>query len=371
VSADIRLPETFGTREDPHAQEREARRLPLLLHSLSLFREVFEVVYRHHPIATVVEVGVESGQVSGMYVDMGASRVFCVDPLPSDEMRRRLAADPALELVEKPSPAVLEELPVADLYVVDGDHNYATVRGEVDWIIQNAPDAVIVLHDVLWPCSRRDLYYQPSYLEEQDVHPASPDGPTVWHEDLTPAGFVGAGAFTSAVRAGGERNGVLTAVEDAMEAAPDEWRLEIVPAVFGLGVLVRSSEKSARLMDDLRRYTGSRLLEALEANRIALYTRVLQLQFEAAAHAVDADTMAETINRQAQQVTQLREQVQQLTEQVAALQPAEPEEPEAVWATTTPKAHQESARPRPMLSGMAGSRRQLAARLKRGPGQQD
>jgi hypothetical protein len=366
VTADIRLPATFGSREDPHAQEREARRLPLLLHSLSLFREVFEVVYRHRSIGTVVEVGVESGQVSGMYVELGASKVFCVDPLPSEDLRRRLAAEPALELVEKPSPGVLEELPVADLYVVDGDHNYATVRGEVDWIIQNAPDAVIVLHDVLWPCSRRDLYYQPSFLDQRDIHPASADGPTVWHDDLTPAGFVGAGAFTSALRAGGERNGVLTAVEDAMQGAPDEWRLEIVPAVFGLGVLVRGSGSATPLMDELRRYTGSRLLETLEANRLALYTRVLQLQVEAAAHVVDADAMAETINRQQQQI-------RQLTEQVAALQRAEPVDRDELPAVpaTTGLMHAESYQPRPTLSGMAGPRRQLADRFKRSSGRRE
>ena len=131
-------------------------------------------------------------------------------------MRASLATNEKLELVEKFSPAALAELPVADLYVIDGDHNYATVRGEVDWILANAPDAVIVFHDLMWPCGRRDFYYQPTGLPQGDVHPDTDEGATVWHDGVTPAGFIGAGSFTVAREAGGERNGVLTAVEDAL-----------------------------------------------------------------------------------------------------------------------------------------------------------
>jgi hypothetical protein len=162
----------------------------------------------------------------------------------------------------------------------------------------NAPDAMIVLHDVLWPCSRRDLYYEPSSVPPERRHPASVDGPTVWHDELTASGFVGLGAFTSAIEAGGERNGVLTGVEDAItEAGGGEtgWRFELVPAVFGMGVLVRSSPGTDALFEKLAPYTDSRLLSIMENNRIGLYTRVLEMQFEAVAHADDADRLAEDI----------------------------------------------------------------------------
>ncbi|GAB3579199.1 hypothetical protein GCM10027445_47380 [Amycolatopsis endophytica] len=284
----------YGTREDPHAQARAARQLPLLLHSLSLFREIFEIVHAHHRISTVVEVGVESGQVSGIYAELGASAVYCIDPAPTDALRAALAENDALHLIEERSPDVLADLPVADLYVVDGDHNYATVRGEMDWVLANAPDAVIVLHDVLWPWSRRDLYYLPSLLAPEDRHPASSEGPTVWHDGLSRAGFVGLGAFTAAQEAGGERNGVLTAVEDALSASDGGRQLAVIPAVFGVGVVTRNQA----LLEALAPYRDSKLLSTMENNRIALYTRVLQMQFEAVAHAENADAMAETIASQ-------------------------------------------------------------------------
>lgn len=285
-----------GTRDDPHAQARAARQLPILLHSMAVFREIFEVVFADRELRTVVEVGVESGKVSGMYTELGATAVYCVDPKPTEELRANLAENPALHLVEGWSPEVLAELPIADLYVLDGDHNYAIVHDEVAWVMANAPDATIVLHDVLWPCSRRDLYYEPSSVPPERKHRASVDGPTVWHDELSPGGFVGLGAFTSAIEAGGERNGVLTAVEDAIAEAGTGWRFELVPAVFGMGVLVREGPATDALFSKLVPYTESRLLATMENNRIGLYTRVLEMQFEAVAHADDADRLAEDIN---------------------------------------------------------------------------
>lgn len=295
-----------STREDPHAQARAARSQPVLLHSMSVFREMFAIVFANRKISTVVEVGVESGQVSSIYTELGAEKVYCIDPFPTDHLKATLAKNPALELVERPSPAVLGELPPADLYVLDGDHNYAVVRGELDWLLKNTPDAVIAMHDVLWPWSRRDLYYEPSPLAPEDRHEPSSDGPTMWHDELSPAGFVGLGSFTVAREAGGERNGVLTAVEDAIAAADEEWIFVVVPAVFGMGVLVRKASAGAKkILDGLRPYTSSRLLGMLENNRLALYTRVLEMQYEAVAHADDADRLSETIAAQRYEIERL------------------------------------------------------------------
>lgn len=312
--------EVVSSREDPFGQARAARSQPLLLHSMSVFREMFELVFAGREIRSVVEVGVESGQVSSVYTELGADVVYCVDPLPSKQLRETLAKNPKLQLVERPSPAVLGELPIADLYVLDGDHNYAIAFEEVRWIIKHAPDAVILLHDVLWPWARRDLYYQPSFVPEEDTHPDSSDGPTVWHDELTPAGFVGLGSFTTAKEAGGERNGVLTAVEDAVAEGGDDWQLEIVPAVFGMGLVVRKGAPGAeQILESLRPYTSSKLLATLENNRIALYTRVLQMQFEMVGAADAADKMAETISKQHHDIDRLHEEVEHLKREMTRL----------------------------------------------------
>jgi hypothetical protein len=313
--------DVVSSREDPHAQARAARGQPLLLHSMSVFREMFAILFANRKITTVVEVGVESGQVSSIYTELGAEKVYCVDPHPSDKLRATLAKNPALELVERPSPAVLRELPLADLYVLDGDHNYAVVLEEVSWIMANSPDAVIVLHDVLWPCARRDLYYEPSPLTGEDKHPFSNDGPTISHDELTPAGLVGLGSFTFAVEAGGERNGVFTAVEDAVAAAgAADWYLDVVPVVYGMGVVMRKASPGAKkIITALQPYTGSNLLATLERNRIALYTKVLEMQYEAVAHANDADRFAETISAQRHEIEQLHAELAGKNAEIGAL----------------------------------------------------
>lgn len=354
-----------GSPDDPHEQARAAREQPLLLHSMAVFRELFETLFRCRDIGVVVEVGVESGQVSALYADLGAT-VHCVEPAPGEELRAVLDGDPRLNLVEGPSPAVLPDLPVADLYILDGDHNHAVVRGELAWIMANAPDALVVLHDVLWPCGRRDFYYQPSPVEPQDAHPSTTDGPTVWHDELTPAGFVGDGAYTVAERAGGPRNGVLTAVEDALAEAPD-WRLEIVPAVFGFGVLARTGALGTdAVFEALRPYTSSHLLAALENNRIALYTRVLQLQYEALARTDDATRLTETITAQQRELARLKSDLDRTTTELAARRSE---------AQAQAQAHREDAdravaraAPDPELGeAMSHLGRALSARLRRTP----
>nr|WP_179838340.1 class I SAM-dependent methyltransferase [Actinomadura citrea] len=328
---------------------------------MAVFRELFETVFRCRDVGVVVEVGVESGQVSALYADLGAT-VHCVEPAPGEELRAVLDGDPRLNLVEGLSPAVLPDLPVADLYILDGDHNHAVVRDELAWIMANAPDAVVVLHDVLWPCGRRDFYYQPSPLAPQDAHPATTDGPTVWHDELTPAGFVGDGAYTVAERAGGPRNGVLTAVEDALDAAPG-WRFEIVPAVFGFGVLARTSAPGTdTLFEALRPYTSSHLLAALENNRIALYTRVLQLQYEATARTEDATRLTETVNAQQQEIARLTSELDRSRTELAARRR------EAQAHGEDPGRAVTRAAPDPELGeAMSHLGRALSARLRRTP----
>jgi hypothetical protein len=271
----------LGTRSDPFRQDRAARDTGVLIHSLVEFREIFERIFRHALIKTVVEIGVEAGHVSHLYVELGASKVHCVDPAASTALRASLSGHGELHLVTKPSPQALDELPVADLYVIDGDHNYWTVYHKVDWIRRNAPNAVVVLHDLSWPCARRDMYYLPSFVPAEARHPNSADGVSPWVEDLIPTGFRGAGAFNWATHAGGEQNGSLTAVEDVLRLAEDNWHFELIPAVFGMGLIVPTAAGFAsELIAELRPYFDSALLAAMENNRIALYTRLLEVESE-------------------------------------------------------------------------------------------
>jgi hypothetical protein len=71
-----------------------------------------------------------------------------------------------------------------------------------------------------------------------------------------------------AAREGGPRNGVLTAIEDFVEAR-DGLRLAVVPAFFGLGVVWHTDAPWAAPVDELvAPWDRNPLLERLEANRV-------------------------------------------------------------------------------------------------------
>lgn len=272
-----------STREDPEAEARAAADSPLILHSLDQFGEVLLGALDVVVPRRIVEIGGEGGSFTRSLVawaDRQDAAVLCVDPLPSDDLRR-LAADSRLELVESYSPEALDAVAPCDLYVVDGDHCYAVVRRELEVIAEQAPGACVVLHDVGWPCGRRDFYYGPERLPEEAVHPHSfSRGVSVNGAELIEhGGLSGAGAMAIAERAGGEANGVLTAVEDALAGRDDDMVFALVPCIYGLGFLYPSSAPWARALGEhLRPYDGSPLLATLEANRLALLSRVLEMQ---------------------------------------------------------------------------------------------
>src|SRR5207244_7856955 len=121
-----------------------------------------------------------------------------------------------------------------------GDHNHWTVTRELEAIYTDGRTPVAILHDVGWPCARRDQYYSPDRLPPEGVHPHSySKGRVPGRSELSRSGFGGAGEFAVALEEGGERNGVLTAVEDFLEGHA-ELRYAHIPAVFGLGVIFSS-----------------------------------------------------------------------------------------------------------------------------------
>jgi hypothetical protein len=103
------------------------------------------------------------------------------------------------------------------------------------------------------------------------------------------------------------------------QADNDDWLFELVPAVFGMGLVLRGASPGAdRIVQNLRPYTTSGLLAALENNRIALFTRVLQMQYEAAAHADAADRLAEMVSAHQHEIERLKSALDSAADRCAA-----------------------------------------------------
>jgi len=255
---------------------------PFLLHSLTTFWHHIEGCLNAVGPAHVLEIGSEGGGTTARLAAWCAAHdavLTSVDPDPAPATLELAEREPALRVLAGASPAGLDGLEPAQVWIIDGDHNYWTVRRELEAGLAQDEPPLVVLHDVGWPAGRRDQYYAPAGLPAEGLRPHRVGGGVRPGEPgLVEGGFRGDFAF--AEREGGPANGVRTAIEDVM-AEHEDLVLHVLPAVFGLGVLHARSARWAGLITALLGpHHEDPLLAALEENRLDLFLRVLDLQDE-------------------------------------------------------------------------------------------
>jgi predicted O-methyltransferase YrrM len=268
----------------------------LLIHSMAEFADLILTVLDLAGARTVVEIGAEFGgmtQPLAGHCARTGGRLVAIDPSPAPAFVEWAAAQPHVRHIGRPSLDVLsgpsaQDLRGTDAWMIDGDHNYYTVFHELvaaDALArQDGTPLLAVLHDVGWPCARRDMYYAPDRIPLDYRQPCSHQaGVTLDNAGyLIDRGFRGAGHFAWALHAGGARNGVLTAVEDfCRQAEAGDRRLLYaqIPAVFGLGVLFDAGAPWAQAVAEaVMPYHDNPLLARLETNRLRNYLTVLDWQ---------------------------------------------------------------------------------------------
>jgi hypothetical protein len=249
-------------------------------YSLANFAEILFPCLDAVSPAQVIEIGAYEGDFTRELLEWArpsGATVTAIEPEPPSKLRALIEERPELTVIESDSHSALAELPPADAVVIDGDHNYYTVSEELRLIFEKAGDVppLIAFHDVCWPHARRDTYYAPDRIPEEHRQPLAR------HARLAPgvAGVAQEGIRFpwAAQRAGGPRNGVLTAIEDFVEGHP-ELRLAVVPAFFGFGVLWDErapwAEAVTRIVEP---WDSSPMLERLEAERNARVIEKLRL----------------------------------------------------------------------------------------------
>lgn len=231
---------------------------------------------------SVMEVGAYDGELTTLLLDWASKsdpptpRVVAIDPDPQPSLVRLAEERDDLDLVRALSHDALDPegpragIELTDAVILDGDHNYFTVAGELRLLAEAAGDGplpLVLLHDVGWPHGRRDAYCEveqiPAEARPQPVVPGGglfPGDPGIREDGLPMWG--------SAAREGGERNGVLTAVEDFIEQR-DGLRLAVIPSFFGFGVLWETSAPYADALEDLLGpWDRHPVLQRLEDSRV-------------------------------------------------------------------------------------------------------
>jgi len=229
----------------------------------------------------VVEIGALRGEHTVLMLErLGEdAELHVIDPKPEFDPSEHERQFPGRYFFHRDlSLDALPVIPPVDVALVDGDHNWYTVFNELTLIAQTSrtagePLPVIILHDVCWPYGRRDLYYDPDTIPEEFRQQHAqlgmvPEKTTlVWLGGINPT-------MQNAVHEGGERNGVMTAIDDFVTGYDRPIRRVLLPIYFGLEILV-DDERLARnpelaaVLDDLEG-PGARqeLLELSEHWRI-------------------------------------------------------------------------------------------------------
>src|SRR5881275_3325174 len=110
-------------------------------YSLANFNEILFPCLDAVSASTVVEIGAFRGEFTGELLDWAedaAATITAVEPMPPPELLELARQRPKLKLVEQESHQALVRMPLPDVVIIDGDHNYYTVSEELRLIAEKA-----------------------------------------------------------------------------------------------------------------------------------------------------------------------------------------------------------------------------------------
>jgi len=254
---------------------------------LAFWPDVLEpILSALHP-TSLVEIGSEAGKTTRLLLNWAKdndARLIAIDPAPAFDIEAvQRTYEGIFQCFRLPSLVALSSVERFDVVLIDGDHNWYTVFHELQLIQtlcqqSGQPFPLVFMHDVAWPYGRRDLYYAPSTIPEPYRHPYARQGISPTCSRLLPQGGFNARMY-NALEEGGPRNGVLTAVEDFLAQSEASFEWVVIPAVFGLGILLPSwlAQANPLVAQQIRVWATpevQRFIQRLEMARIAMLTGV-------------------------------------------------------------------------------------------------
>lgn len=246
---------------------------------------IFPVLEEVKPMR-IGEIGAAEGgntELLYQFVKQHHGKLITIDPFPRGTFLQWVAqCGEHVTHIQDYSFTGIAQAGNVDVWFVDGDHNWYVVYNELLQIQQLAKQydkpLLVFMHDVGWPCARRDMYYDPSRIPAEYRQPyASAEEGITLQGPVSMTGFL-KGPYW-ARQEGGPRNGVLTAVEDFLQQNPDQYHWVYIPGMLGLGVLIDVNHPHA---DEIMKFYAvlhnNPLLALMEHDRITHYISATALQ---------------------------------------------------------------------------------------------
>uniref|UniRef100_UPI0025E34B88 class I SAM-dependent methyltransferase n=1 Tax=uncultured Methanobrevibacter sp. TaxID=253161 RepID=UPI0025E34B88 len=217
----------------------------------------------------IVEVGSDTGINTKNileYCDKNNAKLSAIDPSPNFNVEKfKNKYGNKFDFYKDLSLNILPFLETFEVILIDGDHNWYTIYNELKTIEKlykkNNYYPIIFLHDTSWPYHRRDLYYNPKTIPEEYLLPYKNLGIIPNEKKLSKNKGMNA-SLNNAIFEGGNKNGVLTGIEDYINESQLDLLFYKIPAYNGLGILFFNDEKIKKIIENEIDYES--ILEDLE-----------------------------------------------------------------------------------------------------------
>ena len=203
-------------------------------------RHIIVPLARKHGWKRFCEIGASTGLSTDEILKLPNIAYTILDPCLDADLSLKYGGDPRVTVHKRNSLDALPNLnDTFDCILIDGDHNWYTVFNELRLIHERsllAAGGMIFFHDVGRPYGRRDMYYQPETVPAEFRQRYEQKGIVRGRSQLADSEGSNRIHF-NAVREGGPRNGVLTAIEDFVAEHRADYHFTRIKAQYGLGIL--------------------------------------------------------------------------------------------------------------------------------------
>ena len=199
----------------------------------------------------ILEVGASFGKNSNELLSIEGIHLTIIDPCVDDNLLDKFGSNKQITVMKGLSLEMLPKLTEPfDCIFIDGDHNWYTVTNELILIEERnllKENGTVFIHDVFWPYGRRDMYYMPESIPEEFRHPNTKRGMIKGQSQLVENAGLNQDLFNATFE-GGNRNGVLTAIEDFLRKYYSKYIFFFIKKQYGLGILVKKKNIATFLM---------------------------------------------------------------------------------------------------------------------------